>query len=97
MHRDQRPALVYSTLGISEGDEVLLASFTLIAFANAVHYEKATPVFLGIDPQTLNRDPSPLEQAITPQTRAIIIVHTLGCPAELTSLLQIARRPGLFR
>ncbi len=75
---------------------MLVPSFAFIAVANAVRYEKATPVFVDIDPQTLNLDPSLLEQAITPRTRAIIVVHTFGCPAELTSILQIARRHGLF-
>ena len=88
--------LCIRALGISEGDEVLVPSFTFIAVANAVRYERATPVFVDIDPQTLNLDPSLLEQAITPRTRAIIVVHTFGCPAELTSIMKIARRHGLF-
>jgi perosamine synthetase len=88
--------LCIRVLGISEGDEVLVPSFTFIAVANAVRYEKAVPVFVDIDPQTLNLDPSLLEQAITARTRAIIVVHTFGCPAELTSILQVARRHGLF-
>ena len=88
--------LCIRALGISEGDEVVVPSFTFIAVANAVRYEKATPVFVDIDSQTLNLDPSLLEQAITPRTRAIIVVHTFGCPAELTTILQIARRHGLF-
>ena len=88
--------LCIRALGISEGDEVIVPSFAFIAVANAVRYERATPVFVDIDPQTLNLDPSLLEQAITPRTRAIIVVHTFGCPAELASILQIARRHGLF-
>ena len=88
--------LCIRALGISEGDEVLVPSFTFIAVANAVRYEKATPVFVDIDPQTFNLAPSLLEQAITARTRAIIVVHTFGCPAELTRILQIARRHGLF-
>jgi len=88
--------LCIRALGISEGDEVLVPSFAFIAVANAVRYERATPVFVDIEPQTLNLDPSLLEQAITARTRAIIVVHTFGCPAELTSILQIARRHGLF-
>jgi perosamine synthetase len=88
--------LCIRALGISEGDEVLVPSFTFIAVANAVRYERATPVFVDIDPQTLNLDPSLLEQAITARTRAIIVVHTFGCPAELSGISQIARRHGLF-
>jgi perosamine synthetase len=88
--------LCIRALGISEGDEVIVPSFAFIAVANAIRYERATPVFVDIDPQTLNLDPSLLEQAITARTRAILVVHTFGCPPELASILQIARRHGLF-
>jgi perosamine synthetase len=88
--------LCIRAFGISEGDEVIVPSFAFIAVANAVRYERAVPVFVDIDPQTLNLDPSLLEQAITARTRAIIVVHTFGCPAELSRILQIARRHGLF-
>jgi perosamine synthetase len=53
-------------------------------------------VFVDLDAQTLNLDPSLLERAITTRTRAIIVVHTFACPAELSRILQIARRHGLF-
>ena len=88
--------LCIRALGISEGDEVLVPSFTFIAVANAVRYERAIPVFVDIEPETLNLDPNKLEQAITARTKAIIVVHTFGCPAELTSIMKIARRHGLF-
>jgi len=88
--------LCIRALDISEGDEVLVPSFTFIAGANAVRYQKAIPVFVDIQPQTLNLDPSLLEEAITPRTRAIIVVHTFGCSAELSSILQIAKRHGLL-
>jgi dTDP-4-amino-4,6-dideoxygalactose transaminase len=88
--------LCIRALGISEGDEVIVPSFAFIAVANAVRYERATPVFVDIEPKTLNLDPNKLEQAITARTRAIITVHTFGCPSELTGILQIARRHGLF-
>ena len=88
--------LCVRALGISEGDEVIVPSFTFIAVANAVRYEKATPVFVDIDQQTLNLDPSLIEAAITSRTRAIIVVHTFGCPADLLPILQIARRHGLY-
>src|SRR5436309_2917107 len=70
-------------LGIGEGDEVILPSFTFIAAGNAVLYRRATPVFADIDPTTLNLDPCRLEKLITPRTRAIIVVHTFGYPADL--------------
>jgi len=87
--------LAVRTLGIGEGDEVIVPSFTFIAVANSVCYERATPVFVDIDPITLNMDPASVEAAITPRTRAIIIVHNFGVPAEMASLMAIAHRYNL--
>lgn len=83
-------------LGIFEGDEVIVPSFAFVAVANAARFERATPVFVDIDPQTLNLDPGKIEEAITPRTRAIVVVHTFGCPAALAEILEIARRHRLF-
>jgi perosamine synthetase len=83
-------------LGISEGDEVIVPSFAFIAVANVVRYERAVPVFVDIDPQTLNLDPARIEEAITPRTRAITVVHTYGTPAALGEILEIARRHKLL-
>ncbi|HEV1992723.1 MAG TPA: DegT/DnrJ/EryC1/StrS family aminotransferase [Candidatus Acidoferrum sp.] len=88
--------LCIRALGISEGDEVIVPSFTFIAVANVLRYERAVPVFIDIDPQTLNLDPARIEEAITPRTRAIIVVHTFGCPAALDEIMEIARRHKLF-
>jgi perosamine synthetase len=88
--------LCIRALGIKEGDEVIVPSFAFIAVANAVRYERATPVFADIEPLTLNLDPSRVEAAITPRTRAIIVVHTFGLPADLDAILDIARRHSLF-
>jgi perosamine synthetase len=82
-------------LGIGEGDEVILPSFTFIAAANAVLHARATPVFVEIDERTLNLDPEKVDRAITPRTRAILAVHTFGVPAEMAPLLAIARKHGL--
>jgi len=82
-------------LGVSEGDEVIVPSFTFIAAANAARYVGATPVFVDIDPRTLNLDPAKIEEAITPRTRAIVVVHTFGCPAALAEILEIAGRRRL--
>jgi perosamine synthetase len=87
--------LCIRALGIGPGDEVIVPSFTFIAAANAIRYEGATPVFVDIDPQSLNLDPSRVEQAITTRTRAIIVVHTFGVPAEMEALLDIAERHHL--
>lgn len=82
-------------LGIREGDEVILPSFTFIAAANAILYQRATPVFVDIDPVTLNLDPAAVRAAITSRTRAILAVHTFGCPADLDPLLEIAHTHNL--
>lgn len=87
--------LAIRALGIGEGDEVIVPSFTFIAVANAVRYERATPVFVDIDSITLNMDPSCVSSAITSCTRAIIVVHTFGVPAEMDALMQLARRHNL--
>ena len=82
--------------GIGAGDEVIVPSFAFIAVANAVRYERAIPVFVDIEPETLNLDPSRIEAAITSRTRAILVVHTFGCPADLSEILEIARRHHLY-
>jgi len=88
--------LCIRALGITEGDEVIIPSFAFIAVANVLRYERAVPVFVDIDPPTLNLDPGSIEEAITPRTRAILVVHTFGCPAALDEILAIARRHKLF-
>lgn len=88
--------LCIRALNIGEGDEVIVPSFTFIAAANAIRYERATPVFVDIDPATLNLDPAKIEAAITPRTRAILVVHTFGVPAEMQAILAIAERHRLL-
>jgi perosamine synthetase len=81
--------------GIQPGDEVIVPSFTFVAAANAIRYAGANPVFVDIDPVTLNMDPQRVEAAVTSRTKAIIVVHTFGYPADMDALLTIARRHGL--
>jgi perosamine synthetase len=88
--------LALLTLGIGPGDEVILPSFTFIAVANTVAQVGATPVFADIDPHTLNLDPAAVERALTPRTRAIMVVHTFGIPAAMDELLSLAERCSLF-
>jgi perosamine synthetase len=87
--------LCLSALGIGEGDEVILPSFTFIAAGNAVLYQRAKPVFVDINALNLNLDPGRIEEKITPRTRAIIVVHTFGRPADLDPIMEIARKHGL--
>jgi perosamine synthetase len=88
--------LALLTLGIGEGDEVIVPSFAFIAVANAVLQVRATPVFAEVDPATLNLDPAAVERAVTPRTRALLVVHTFGIPAEMDALEAIAGRHNLF-
>jgi perosamine synthetase len=88
--------LCIRALGIGAGDEVIVPSFTFVAAANAVRYEGATPVFVDIESRHLNMDAGCIEAAITSRTRAIVAVHTFGCPADMQAILAIARRHRLF-
>ena len=81
--------------GVSAGDEVICPSLSFIATANSIRYVGATPVFVDIDPATFNLDPNRVEEAITPRTKAILVVHQIGLPAALTEILEIARRRNL--
>lgn len=88
--------LALRALDIREGDEVVVPSFTFIAVASVITYERAVPVFVDIDPITLNIDPQCVKAAITARTRAIIVVHNFGVPADMDALLSIAREHHLF-
>ena len=87
--------LALLALGIGAGDEVIVPSSTFIAVANAVRYVGAHPVFADIDAETLNLDSGSVEAAVTPRTRALIVVHTFGRPADIAALLDLARRHNL--
>ena len=82
-------------LGIGPGDEVITSSFSFVASANVILYTGATPVFADVDPLTFNMDPAAVEAAITPRTKAILIVDIFGYPAEVPALVEIAERHGL--
>ncbi len=82
-------------LGIGPGDEVITSSFSFVASANVIVYTGATPVFAEVDPLTFNMDPAAVEAAITPLTRAILVVDIFGYPADVPALIAIAERHGL--
>ncbi|MCR4404975.1 MAG: DegT/DnrJ/EryC1/StrS family aminotransferase [Candidatus Acetothermia bacterium] len=88
--------LIIKALGISEGDEVITTPFSFIASANCILFERARPVFVDIDPRTLNIDPGRIEAAITPKTKAILAVDVFGQPADWDRLEGIARRHSLL-
>jgi dTDP-4-amino-4,6-dideoxygalactose transaminase len=78
------------------GDEVIVPPYTFIATATAVLAVGATPVFVDVEEESLNIDPTKIEEAITPRTRAIIPVHIAGCPADMDGVLEIARKHNLL-
>ena len=81
--------------GWSDGDEVLTSTFTFVATASALLYERATPVFCDIDPVTLNLDPAAVAEAINERTAGLLPVHIFGYPAEIAALERLAAERGL--
>lgn len=88
--------LALLALGIKVGDEVIMPVITYIATANAVKYVGATPVFVDIDEDTWNIDVSKIEEKITKNTRAIIVVHLYGNPAQMDEIMKIAQKHNLY-
>lgn len=76
--------------GVKEGDEVIMPSFTYVTTASSFVLHGATPVFVDIDPDTLNIDPVQVRSALTKRTRAIVPVHYAGVGCDMDSLMEIA-------
>jgi dTDP-4-amino-4,6-dideoxygalactose transaminase len=81
--------------GISPGDEVVTTPLSFIASANCILYEGGTPVFVDVDERTLNLDPAAVEAAITPRTKALVLVDLFGYPLDIDAFQEIADRHGL--
>ncbi|MCZ7545992.1 MAG: DegT/DnrJ/EryC1/StrS family aminotransferase [Anaerolineae bacterium] len=88
--------LAMRAAGIERGAEVITSSFSFIASANCVLYEGGTPVFVDIDPLTGNVAPAAVEAAITERTRALIVIHVFGQPADMDPLFRIVRQHNLW-
>jgi dTDP-4-amino-4,6-dideoxygalactose transaminase len=83
--------LALDALRLGPGDEVIVPVYTFTASAAVVVHCGARPVFVDVDPRTCNLDPARFKAAITPRTRAVIVVHIGGLPAEMDAILAIAR------
>ena len=88
--------LVVRALGIGDRDEVITTPFSFVASSNCLLFERATPVFVDIDPKTLCIDPARVERAITSRTKAILAVDVFGHPADWPALEAIAKRHRLL-
>lgn len=88
--------LALETIGISEGDEVIVPTMTFTASAEVVLYLKAKPVLVDCLPDSLNIDPDQIERAITSKTKAVIPVHFGGQPCDMERILEIARGNRLY-
>ena len=87
--------LALAACGVSSGDEVVTVSHSFIATSNAIRYCGATPVFVDIQRETFNIDPSLVEAAIGPRTKAILAVHQLGMPCDLAAIVEIGKRRSI--
>jgi dTDP-4-amino-4,6-dideoxygalactose transaminase len=87
--------LALIAVGVGPDDEVITASHSFIATANSIRYCGAIPIFVDIDPSTYNIDPDRVAEAITPRTRAILVIHQMGMPCDLPALCEIANRHGI--
>lgn len=88
--------LAYMHLGIGPGDEVIVPAQTHVATGHAVEIMGAKPVFVDCDPVEGNIDVGAIEQALTPRTRAISVVHYTGLPVRMNEVMELARRRKLF-
>lgn len=86
---------IFAGLDLGPGDEVITVGHTFNATVSAILYTGATPVFVDIEPDTLNLDATLLEAAVTPRTKAICPVHLFGLPCDMDAILAVAERHGL--
>lgn len=87
---------ILKAMGTGKGDEIILPGFTCVVVPNAVTYLGAKAVYADINPAVFNIDPRCIEERITGRTKAIIVQHTFGIPAEMDSIRDIAKSRGLY-
>jgi len=84
-----------AALNVNPGDEILVTPYSMCASATAAVMHNAIPIFVDIDENTFNMNPKKIKKAISPETKAIIVVHLFGYPAEMDEIMQIAREYNL--
>ncbi|KUO92227.1 MAG: DegT/DnrJ/EryC1/StrS family aminotransferase [Thermocladium sp.] len=87
--------LALKAIGVGPGDEVVTTPFTFVATASTILHSNAVPIFADIDRETLNLDPMSVESVISDKTKAILVVHLAGYPAEMDEFMRIARERGI--
>ncbi|MFH1933645.1 MAG: DegT/DnrJ/EryC1/StrS family aminotransferase [Pseudomonadota bacterium] len=80
-----------AAINVNPGDEIIVTPYSMSASATAIVMHNAIPVFVDIDEDSFNINPKEIKKAITPETKAIIVVHLFGYPAEMDEIMQIAR------
>lgn len=88
--------MALDVLGINEGDEVITTPITFPSTANVIVHQRAKPIFVDVENDTMNIDPGRIEEAITRKTKAIIPVHMTGRPCNMDKIMEIATRYKLF-
>jgi perosamine synthetase len=88
--------LLMKSYGIGKGDEVITSPFSFIASSNCILFNQATPVFVDIEHKIFNIDVDKIEERITAKTRAILVVHIFGMPADMKKINRIARKHNLI-
>ncbi|MBU6390101.1 DegT/DnrJ/EryC1/StrS aminotransferase family protein [Patescibacteria group bacterium] len=87
--------LALAALETGAGDEVIVPDLTFVSVANAVRYSGARPVFADVEPETFNLDPAKIDAAVTERTKAVIVPHLYGHPADMDKIMEAAGRRGL--
>ncbi|HEV2414227.1 MAG TPA: DegT/DnrJ/EryC1/StrS aminotransferase family protein [Candidatus Dormibacteraeota bacterium] len=87
--------IALAVLGVGEGDEVITTPMTFVSTVHVIEHQRATPVLVDVETDTLNIDPARIEATITPRTKAIMPVHLYGHPADMAPIYDIAQRHRL--
>ncbi len=88
--------IALAALGVGPGDEVITTPYSFIASATCILMNHAIPVFADVDPRTRNIDPEEVRKKITERTKAIVVVHMAGHPAEMDAIMEIAEEHDLY-